>query len=145
MADPSNSQTTVAHSIAVEQLSAARVLADTTRQQLLQTVTDGLPTDGIQKLVNWRLSASHRVPGPFRVKQRTDAQWRDIEVALIAELRAQHTDQQLDIETALILTNARNEPEVLASTAELTGHLEAVTAVFQAHGAAPSNSAPPGQ
>jgi hypothetical protein len=85
-----------------------------------------------QRYQAFQQSAGRRVPAAFRVKLRSDNEWREIELALIAEARAVFVGHPFEGEQAQLLASVRGEIEVIAAQAAVDANLAAMQGVFDA-------------
>lgn len=128
--DPSDVEARQQYAAAQSQIANLRAEITTARQTLFMLVTTTLSTEDRQKLEIFRLSTGRVVSPAFRVKSRTDAQWLDIERALIAERRAQRLGQPVPSAAQSLLAAVRAEPEVVQAQANLELHFADVQAAF---------------
>jgi hypothetical protein len=102
----------------------------TARQAFLQTVTQNLPPEGVERLQVWRESAGVTVPESFRIEQLSAEQWKVVEAAIRAEKRAERLDTELDPDLAGLLSDLRADFDVIAAAGRLSNHLSTCQATF---------------
>lgn len=100
-------------------------------QALFEAATENLSEQQVQRLTNWRLSQGRKVPPEFRIKQRTDQDWMNLEIALIAEKRAMRLGTALNEAQAELLADARADLEVIEAATALQNELPLMEAQFE--------------
>jgi hypothetical protein len=124
--NPLNQEIRAQYNGAIQASEAAKSQVSSLRNDLFGAVTDGLASSTIQRLSALRQSSARKVPVEFRVVSRTDSHWQAIELALIAEARAQRMGDTLAGESASLLANVRMELDVAEAALSLQSNLSAV-------------------
>jgi len=128
--DPANESLQTQLATITSQLSQAQAQLESTRADLAEVALEGWTEPQLQKLEGWKASSDRRVPPEFRVTGRSDAQWKAIELALIAERRAARLGQEFAGAQQELLTSVRAEQAVLAAQQALQTNLPAAQQAF---------------
>lgn len=126
--DPTNQSLRGQYDQANNQVQSTQASLTSARTQLFTTVLGDAAPQSLAMLQTFQQSAGRVAPPAFRIRPRTDTQWHAIEVAIVAERRAQRRGTALGEEHAALLTAVRAEPEVLAAQNALDQHLVSVRA-----------------
>ena len=104
-----------------------------TRRAILEAAIVNLPPASVQLLNTCRANAALAIPAQFGVKHKTMEQWKAIEGALRAEVRAQKRDETLHSAHAQLLSTMRADVDVIAASLRLHNQLSSVENVFAQH------------
>ncbi len=132
--DSGNAQLAAQYQVAVDQLDSIREQFNQVRSQLFDLTMAGVPEQQAQRLITWRNGATQRVEPEFRVRVRTEEQWKAITRALRAEGRAARLGEDLDQRHAQLLTAVRSEPQVAEAALRLEANLQIMKALFAQFG-----------
>lgn len=102
------------------------------REGLAEAIAQDLDPGIRALLARWRANASWRVPQELRVLDRSESEWRGIEIALRAKARAATGGAPLDPTDAGTLASIDASPEVAAAQAGLASQAADIAAAFAA-------------
>jgi len=94
---------------------------------------DGFDQAVLDRLAAWRSSQGRRVPAHFRCVERSDSEWKALELALIAEGRSERTGEPLAARHVDTLSLARADAEVVAAEQRLDQSLGGIRTAFDAY------------
>lgn len=101
------------------------------RQEAMEVVDISSQSDVGRKLTACIKAANRAVPAELKVEERTEEQWRELELAVVAERRAQRLGRAVPTEVATTLSAARGDSDVVAAKTGLQTRSDAIEDVFK--------------
>lgn len=130
-ANPGDSELEQQLASALQLLATAREAMEDAQADLALIAFEGLGGMDVQRIVAFADSTGCRVPPWFRVDERTDVQWRQIERALLAEARSERLGTEMPSAYASLLADIRSDPDVAAAKVRYEMYLTSMQQVFE--------------
>lgn len=128
--DPASQSLRQAATAAAASVASARQSLTQAASGLVSVAVAGLPDGAATRLAVCRQTRHHRVPPALWTASLSAAEWDRLELALIAERRAQRLNVAVPEDAAQLLAQCRAQPQVVQAQQNIDASLAAIESTF---------------
>ena len=129
-AHPADEDLATSSTTAAAAVLAATSSLDDARSAFRATIVADLGSDKQDRLTRIISKPQGAVPLELRVWDCTDTQWKQLQVAIVLERRAPRAGETVQPDAAALLSEARENSDVVGAATALQNSLLAVQAIF---------------